>query len=188
MHLAFLEEINEDSFEIKCLGRTWKQSPIPDWQKSNFNLYFIQPAGLLYSLQYTLTAWWLWGKQGCGGKKQTAKQEDAWVGREESGNHPQVWLCLSLLCFGPFSTLTSGLLRTVHSSVGLRTILETQCDRQDNWQGRPRVDWSATAEPWGSIPTRLLGLCLPVVCLSEGAAEAPICMGPSERSPVSMKL
>lgn len=147
MHLAFLEVINEDSFEIKCLGRPWKQSPIPDWQKSNFNLYFIQPAGPVYSLLCTLTAWWLWGKQGCGKKKkQTAKWGGTCIGEGESGNYPQVWLGFVFLCFGPLPAFPSGLLKTLHSSVGLKKILGTQCGRQDNWQGKPWGDWVCDAQ------------------------------------------
>lgn len=142
MHLAFLEVINEDSFEIKCLGRPWKQSPIPDWQQSSFNLYFIQPAGPLYSLLCTLTAWWLWGKQGRGEKKQSAKWGGTGVGKGESRNYPQVWLGFVLLCFCPLPAFPSGLLKTLHSSVGLEKILGTQCGRQDDRQGKPWEHWS----------------------------------------------
>lgn len=141
MHLAFLEVINEDSFEIKCLGRPWKQSPIPDWQKSNFNLYFIQPAGPLYSLLYTLTAWWLWGKQGCGEKTNSKMGRYlCWEGRIQ--NYPHVCLGFVFLCFRPLPAFPSGLLKTLHSSVGLKKILGTQCGRQDDRQGKPWEHWS----------------------------------------------
>lgn len=189
MHLAFLEVINEDSFEIKCLGRPWKQSPIPDWQKSNFNLYFIQPAGPLYSLLYTLTAWWLWGKQGCRKKKNKQQNGEVGtcVGKEESENNPYVWLCFVCLFFSPLPTFTSGLLKTMYSSVGLRKTLETWYGRWDNWQWRPWADWSDTQSLVAPSPYTFC-LYAPLVCLAERATEAAICMDPSEHSQVTFKL
>lgn len=46
---------------------------------------------------------------------------------------------------------------------------------------------SDTAEPCDSVPRHLLGLRVPVVCLSERTTEACICFDASENVPVSFK-
>lgn len=123
-------------------------------------------------------------------KKQAVEQGGTCVRKEESGNyHPWVWRGFCFPVFFPSPTFISGLLKTTHSS--LRRLKEdpgdTVCRQACIGQRRPGVDLSDTAGPCDSIPRHLLGLCGPIVCLSEKATEASICMDASENAQVNFK-